>query len=467
MKTLSFSIFKTVCSLIVFSSLSVNTNALQIDPSKIDVLFSEFDVSTPGASVMVVKEGEAVYTKGYGSANLEYNTLITDNTQFHIASLSKQFTVFAILLLESEGKLSLNDEIHTYLPDLPDFGKKITLKNLANHSSGLRDQWDLLAMSGVRLDDVITQNHVMKLISLQKELNFSPGEKYLYCNTGFTLLAEVVKKVSGRSFADFTRERIFEPLGMEDTHFYDDHTKLVQNRAYSYTEEEGQFLKSTLSYATVGATGLSTTAEDFVAWALNFEKLTVGDQKMIKKMEKDRFGFALGQFVGKYNGVSNFFHSGSDAGYRSYFIRLPKERISVAVFSNLSTFNAAGTSLKIVDYLLTGELPSNLSSQPSKTVPEVSDLDAYIPADLQDYVGSYLSHELQTVYNLEIVKERLILKHARIDDTILSSVEKNAFTSDVYFLKNLEFERGKSGDVIGLRISNDRVKNLQFKKMEE
>lgn len=467
MKTFSFSIFKTVCCFIIFSSSYFEANALQIDPSKIDVLFSEFDVSTPGASVMVVKEGEAVYTKGYGSANLEYNTPITDKTQFHIASLSKQFTVFAILLLEKEGKLSLTDEIHTYLPDLPDFGKKITLKNLANHSSGLRDQWDLLAMSGVRLDDVITQNHVMKLISHQKELNFNPGGKYLYCNTGFTLLAEVVKKVSGKSFADFARERIFEPLGMENTHFYDDHTMLVPNRAYSYTEEEGQFLKSTLSYATVGATGLSTTAEDFVAWALNFENLSVGDQKMIKKMDKDRFGFALGQFVGKYNGVPNFFHSGSDAGYRAYFIRLPKERISVAVFSNLSTFNAAGTSLKIVDYLLTGELPSNSSSQPSKTVPEVSDLDAYVPADLQDYVGSYLSHELQTVYNFEMVKEQLILKHARIDDALLIPVEKNAFTSDVYFLKNLEFERGVSGEVIGFSVSNDRVKNLQFKKMKE
>lgn len=415
---------------------------------------------------MVTRDGEVVYTNGYGSANLEYNALITDKTAFHVASLSKQFTVFAILLLERDGKLSLKDDVRKYLPDLPDFGKNMTLKHLANHSSGLRDQWDLLAMSGVRLDDVITQDHVMKLISNQKELNFKPGEKYLYCNTGFTLLAEVIRKVSGKSFADFTRDRIFEPLGMKNTHFYNDHTELVPSRAYSYKEEDGRFLKSTLSYATVGATGLSTTAEDFAAWALNFENLAVGDEEMVKNMNKDRFGFALGQFSGKYNGMPNFFHSGSDAGYRAYFIRLPKERISVAVFSNLSTFNAAGASLKIVDYLLNGELPSSPSSQTGNKEPEIEDVEAFAPVNLQDYVGSYYSEELQTIYKLQIEKDQLFLTHARMDDTLLSPVQENAFTTKVYFLQDLVFDRDKSEQVVGLRVSNGRVKELRFEKME-
>lgn len=453
-------------TLIVFSWSYLTAYAQSIDVSKIDTFFLEFGTSTPGAAVMVTKAGETLFAKGYGMANLEYDVAITEKTEFHVASLSKQFTVFAILLLERDGMLSLDDEVHIHLPELPDFGKKIILKNLANHSSGLRDQWDLLAMSGVRLDDVITQDHVMKLIANQDELNFDPGKKYLYCNTGFTLLAKIVEKVSGQSFAAFTRERIFEPLGMEDTRFYDDYTDLTPYRAYSYLEDDGQFAKSTLSYSTVGATGLSTTAEDFAAWALNFENLTVGDEKMIKKMGKDKFGFALGQFVGKYNGRSNFFHSGSDAGYRAYFIRLPKERISVAVFSNLSTFNAAGASLKIVDYLLTGELPA-VSTKASSSDEEHSEMDTYQPRDLEEYVGSYYSKELQTVYTLKTVDQQLVLIHARMDDTLLSAIEKNAFTSDVYFLKHLEFERNESGTVLGLSVSNGRVRNLRFDKMEE
>jgi len=169
-----------------------------------------------------------LYKKGYGIANLEYGIPISPSTVFHIASVSKQFTVFAILLLEKEGKLSIDDDIRKYIPEVPDFGKKITLRHLASHTSGLRDQWDLLVMAGWRIDDVITKAHIMKMVSRQKALNFNPGEEYLYCNTGFTLLAEVVSRISGRTFAEFTKSNIFEPLLMSSTLFYDDHEKIVK-----------------------------------------------------------------------------------------------------------------------------------------------------------------------------------------------------------------------------------------------
>jgi CubicO group peptidase (beta-lactamase class C family) len=176
---------------------------------KVDELFDKWDSSkTPGAAVAIVKDGSIIYKKGYGSANLEYDIPITTSTIFHIASVSKQFTVFSILLLEKEAKLSLEDDIRKYIPEVPDFGKTITLRHLASHTSGLRDQWNLLAMAGWRLDDVITKEHVLKLISNQKELNFNPGEEFLYCNTGFTLLAEVVSRVSGQTFSEFTAQNI-------------------------------------------------------------------------------------------------------------------------------------------------------------------------------------------------------------------------------------------------------------------
>ncbi|NHF60482.1 beta-lactamase family protein [Flavobacteriaceae bacterium TP-CH-4] len=161
----------------------------------IDQIFVDFDdIQKPGAAVAVVRDGEIIFKKGYGSANLEYDIPVSPTTVFHVASVSKQFTVFAILLLEEKAMLSLDDDIRKYLPEVPDFGELITLRHLATHTSGMRDQWDLLAMAGWRFDDVITKEHILKLVGKQKELNFKPGEQYLYCNTGFTLLAEVVAR---------------------------------------------------------------------------------------------------------------------------------------------------------------------------------------------------------------------------------------------------------------------------------
>ncbi len=200
-----------------------------------DRLFTQFDdINKPGASVAVLQDGEIIFSKGYGSANLEYDIPVTPETMFHVASVSKQFTVFAILLLAEEGKLNFDDDIRQYIPEVPDFGHTITLRHLASHTSGMRDQWNLLRMAGWRLDDVITTEHVLKIVARQKELNFKPGEEFLYSNTGFTLLAEVVARVSGKSFAQFTQERLFTPLNMSNSLFYDDHQKIVSNRAYSY-----------------------------------------------------------------------------------------------------------------------------------------------------------------------------------------------------------------------------------------
>lgn len=332
--------------------------------TQVDELFTPWDSDdSPGAAVAVVKDGAIIYKKGYGMANLEYDIPNTSSTIFHIASVSKQFTAFSILLLEKEGKLSLDDDIRKHIPEVPDFGKKITLKHLATHTSGMRDQWNLLAMAGWRLDDVITKEHVLKLVSKQKELNFIPGDEYLYCNTGFTLLAEVVARVSGQSFAEFTEARIFEPLQMSNTLFYDDHEKIVKNRAYSYYATNDGYKKSVLSYANVGATSLFTTVEDLSQWSLNFAKPKVGDQGIIEKLNTlavlnngKNFGGALGQFVGKYKGLNEIQHGGADAGYRTYLTRFPDEKFSVIVFSNSAQFNAGGIAHQVVDIYLKDKL---------------------------------------------------------------------------------------------------------------
>ncbi len=419
---------------------------------RIDELFAQWNAEqTPGAAVAVVKDGEIVYKKGYGMANLEYGIPITPATIFHIASISKQFTVFSILLLEKEGKLSLEDDIRNYIPEVPDFGKTITLRHLASHTSGMRDQWNLLAMAGWRLDDVITKEHVLKLVSNQKELNFDPGEEFMYCNTGFTLLAEVVARVSGMSFAEFTKSKIFSLLGMDNTLFYDDHEKIVPNRAYSYSKMDSLgYKKSVLSYANVGATSLFTTVEDLSLWVMNFQNPKVGDKGIVEKMNTPAllnngktFDGALGQFVSNYKGVQEISHGGSDAGYRSFLARYPEHDFAVIVFSNDASFSSGGLAHQVADIFLEGIIETD-----KKKGDEKPEDEATIQLDLKTilyYVGDY---ELEPGFILSVKENegKLSVQPTGDKPYPLKAISKKEFkVGDLEF--RIEFQPGKEGNI--------------------
>ena len=276
-------------------SLQTRSQSLPSQQQKVDALFKKYNNSkTPGIAVSVIKDGNIIYQKGFGMANLEYGTPITEKTKFHVASLSKQFTAFMILKLQDEGLLSINDDVRKYISELPNYGKTITIKHLLTHSSGLREQWRLLEMAGWRLDDVIKTDQIFKLIKNQKELNFSPGDRFSYCNSGFTLLAIIVERLTKTSFANYAKQTIFKPLQMNDSFFYDDHEELVSNRAYSYKKVNKKLKKSRLNFATVGPTSLFTTTEDMGKWAINFQKMTIGNKKIFQSMRQkgqrmDRF----------------------------------------------------------------------------------------------------------------------------------------------------------------------------------
>jgi CubicO group peptidase (beta-lactamase class C family) len=247
--------------------------------SRADKLFAAYDKpDSPGCALAVIKDGTVLHKRGFGRANLETDAPITPGTVFHVASVSKQFTAFAILLLAKDGKLSLDDDVRKHIPELADFGKTVTIRHLIHHTSGLRDQWRLLKMAGWRMEDVITERDILDLVFRQKELNFAPGAEYLYSNTGYTLLAVIVARVSKQSFREFTQERIFKPLAMTSTHFHDDHRQIVKNRAYSYrpARRGAEFELVPLQYANVGATSLFTTVEDLTKWDRNFYDAKVG-----------------------------------------------------------------------------------------------------------------------------------------------------------------------------------------------
>lgn len=328
---------------------------------KVDKLFAEWaKPDSPGCALAVVQDGKVVYQKGYGVANVDYSTPIKPTTVFHVASVSKQFTTFCIELLADEGKLALKDDVRKYLPELHDFGKKITIAQLIHHTSGLRDQWDLLALAGWRFDDLITEQDILDLIWRQRELNFEPGAEYSYCNTGYTLLAIIVKRVSGKTLQEFAQERVFGPLEMTSTRFQEDYRNPVKNRAYSYDPgENGAFRYSALSFSNIGATSLFTTAEDLAKWDQNFYDGKVGGARVIAAMHAQgklnngkTIAYAGGIIIGDYKGLKTVEHGGSDAGYRSDLLRFPEQKFSVIVLSNLGSSNPGGLARQVADLYL-------------------------------------------------------------------------------------------------------------------
>ncbi len=387
----------------LFVSLIVLSSCLSPDKRKEDyqaevdsLIAAQVPEDGPGCAVAIVRDGTIYYTTEQGLANLEYEIPVARETPFHVASVSKQFTAFAILLLEQEGKLSLDDDIRKYLPNIPAFDQTITIRHLATHTSGMRDQWELLAMAGWRLDDVITKSQIIRMLEHQQDLNFEPGAEYLYCNSGFTLLAEIVAKVSGQSFPEFCKERIFIPLEMTNTHFHDDHQMVVKNRAYSYyLSEDSTYKKSVLSYANCGATSLFTTAEDLGKWLINLEAGNLGGEELLEKIHErgilnsgDTIGYSLGLSHGRYRGLLLIGHSGGDAGFRSYAGRFPDQRLGVVVLQNAAYANPSVLSREIAAVFLEQQMDPVEETEPTEK-PDEEDFITVDPETLKKYEGFY------------------------------------------------------------------------------
>jgi CubicO group peptidase (beta-lactamase class C family) len=409
--------------------------------TKVDSIFSRWNNSMgPGCSIGIVRNDSLIYAKGYGLANLEYTIPNTPATIFHMASVSKQFTAWAIIMLARQGKLRLDDDVRKWLPWFPDLKQRITIQHLLNHTSGIRDQWQLLAISGTRLDDVITQEHIVKILSKQQALNFNPGEKYSYSNSGYTMLAEIVKSVSGQTLRKFTDSAIFKPLGMVNTHFHDNYTEIEKNRAYSYEPlDSGRFANAILSYSNAGATSLFTNVKDMSKWVTNFYTHTVGDQldvdSLVRKGKLNNgapISYANGISVGTYKGWKEYSHSGGDAGYRTYLTVLPDLKMGFMVFSNAGDFNPNGTAEKMMELFVKD------TSKKESVVPVVKK-DSLV-AILKDgsrmkrYVGDYIGDE--GLPCSITIKEGKLYYHIFNESNVLVNTSKDSFAIiDAPFIK--------------------------------
>jgi CubicO group peptidase (beta-lactamase class C family) len=464
-------------SLLICSPCSGQTKS-EIE-KQLDLHFSKYDSSTPGVAVGIVRDGKIALVRGYGMASLEHLIPVSSNTVFQIGSVSKQFTAFAIYLLEKQGKLTLEDDIRKHVPEVPDFGKTIRIRHLLAHSSGIRDQAALLTLAGWRMDEVFTTSQVLRVLSRQRELNFEPGSAYLYSNSGYTLAAEIVRRVSGQTFAEFTRRNIFEPLQMSRTQFNDDHETIIRGRADSYYREDGRYKRINLNDAVAGPSNLYTTAEDMLKWALNFEEPIVGDRDLIRRFNEpsilnngervvyyslpgDVGYYAKGQIQKIYRGLDVLSHGGHAGGFRSTFWRCPGERFAMVLLSNDEHFAQLNDAETVADLYLNGLLkpkrnPGASGAGTSRAIPKPN-------TSLKDFEGRFYNEEIDTAYTARVVNGQLLLTHLRHGDIPLTDAGKDRFTGRIEFTAQFEFQRDEAGQVVELRISNFGAKNVKFRR---
>ncbi len=349
-------------SMLVFSQTATADTNKPGDPTtdRAVALLETWDSGAdPGVAVAITFNGKLAFSHGVGLANLEYDIPIKPDTVFHAASIAKQFTAFAIMLLKVDGKLSLEDDIRDYLPAVQRSNAKITIQHLLNHTSGFREFGTLRSMAGQLDDDVTTQTQIEQLVFNQKGQNFDAGARVEYSNTGYFLLAKIVEQVSGQPFSEFMQERVFLPLGMHNTQFYDDRHRLIPNRAYSYARGASGFIKLNYNSEISGSTGIQTTVLDLLKWSNNFVEHTVGSTEVVKAMasrsaasDLDEALHANGQELRPYRGLQAWSHGGRDAGFRAFLIRVPDQQFAVAVLSNRADFDAANLAFKLTDLYL-------------------------------------------------------------------------------------------------------------------
>ena len=340
--------------------------------TKIDQLFAQWDKpDSPGCALVVIKDGQTIYKRGYGVANLDYGIPISSKSVFNIASTSKQFTAMSIALLVREGKISLDDDIRKYLPEMPQYQSPITIRHLIYHTSGIREYSHLMQLAGIRFQDAADEE-VIRIIVRQKGLNFKPGDEYLYSNSGYFLLAQIVKRASGRSLREFAEEKIFKPLGMVNTRFHDDSTEVIKNRATGYTlRTDGGFSIEMTRSDHVGDGGLLTTIDDLILWdKIFYDHKLSGGWDLIRQFltpgtlnSGEKIDYAFGMEVETYKGLNVFGHGGAFNGFNADMIRFPDQRFTVACLCNLSNIESGRLTRQVADIYLGKEFKQESGSE--------------------------------------------------------------------------------------------------------
>ena len=347
---------------------------------RVDELFSEWsNTHSPGCALAVIKDGQIIHKRGYGMADLEHDVPIRPSSVFYIGSVSKQFVAACMLLLDEQGKIDLDADVRTYIPEFPDYGYKITIRHLIHHTSGVRDNLTLWELVGRSHLEEIPEEEIFEMICRQKELNFEPGTRYMYSNSCYFLMSIIVERVSGLSLREYADKHIFQPLGMQHSIFGDNNRRIIRNRAFAYGKNpDGSFNSMLMRFDLVGSGGLYSTVEDLFLWDQNLynNKLGTRGQAFVDDMltngkykDGSTVDYAFALVNGKYRGLRTISHSGALGGYRAYFIQFPEQQFSVIILSNFEDFQPQALAQQVADIYLADQLQIRAKKEMKKQAP--------------------------------------------------------------------------------------------------
>jgi CubicO group peptidase (beta-lactamase class C family) len=410
----------------------------------VDKLFAAWDrTNSPGASLAILKDGKIIYKRGYGMADLEHGVTNKPDTVFRIASTSKQFTAACVALLALRGELDLDACVRDYIPELCEIYQPVTVRHLVHHISGIRDYLTLQDLRGIGDDEYYTPKDVLELLSRQQALNFAPGNELLYSNSGYFLLGEIVRRVSGKTLAEFAKENIFQPLGMADTHFHDDHGRIVPDRATGYSPSGDGFEIDETILDIVGDGAVFTTVEDMYLWDQNFydNKLVDGLVELILTPgvlnNGDTLDYAFGLGYGEHRGMKIISHGGAFVGFRAQIIRFPDVGFSVVCLCNNGSMNPNELCLKVADIYLQDQFTTKEEGETASAVQKKEPIE--LPKEkLEALAGRYISEDRAAFWEIRAEEDRL--KLIRSD-----------FSIDVYPVSETRFE----GEFQGIEITAD------------
>ena len=378
--------------------------------AKIGAVLSHFDSTrSPGCAVGVMHRGSLVHHDGFGMASLETGMPIDARTVFYSGSVSKQFTAAAVYLAARDGHLQLDDPVRRFVPELPALHDAVTVRHLVHHTSGLRDYLGLIALAGIAFETPLSPEEIIGMIGRQKALNFEPGSEYLYSNSGYFLMAQIVGRATGSSLREYTQEKIFDPLGMVDTHFHDDREHVVQRRAAAYTpatdRAEGFAVLWSPSFDQVGSGGLLTTIEDLARWEKSAFTGDLGPDFWPGMSQRGsltggkQLDYAFGITLDRYRGLERIQHGGAMFGYRAFLARYPEQGVSIALLCNLATADTGRLSERIADIVLADAVGPAAKKSDARMPPQRPEITE-AAEDLVPWVGSYWSEELAVTYRI-------------------------------------------------------------------
>lgn len=418
-------------------AVSLSLNAQTADTIRlIDNIFSQWNNATPGVAVAVERGGEVLYNKAFGLANLEYNVPNTTETIFEAGSVSKQFTAAAILLLAKEGKLSLDDDVRKWVPELPSYETPITIQHLITHTSGLKDWGSIYGLTGwPRTTRVYTQELSFDIVFRQQSLNFPPGDQYSYSNSNYVMMVLITERVSGMRFARFCNERLFEPLGMKDTRWRDNHRDVIPGRATAYSAARGGFILNMPFENVHGPGGLLTTTADLLRWNRLLKTHEIfGEHYSALRIEPGvlnsgrDISYAAGLQIGTVNGFDEISHSGATGGYRAWLAYYPEKDLSVALLSNSASFNPGGAGRAVATIFLGSPERERRAAPPQ---PDFIDIPT---ANFSRFEGIFFNEANNSVTTIEIREEGLFTGNRRLRpidaDTLWSNGTRYTVTGD-------------------------------------